>query len=135
MAQGLAPKDISTTKDAHDRFTFTLNYGTDYLFTSDFNLYIYLDDVLWMTVPIQYDSGTKAHVFTTDDITNIAVWIFVIFISSMIGFVMKDTEGQGTAAFMAVSVFASMVKIDFLWLTFFCILYFILRIVDRVIRE
>lgn len=88
--QGLLPKDITSTVDEHERYTFYLYNSIDYEFgsTDDITLSIYLDNELWRTITIEYDPDDEDEgVLQTDTISPIIVLIGIIILGVAIGLI------------------------------------------------
>lgn len=126
IAQGLSARDISSTKDEHDRFTFTLEDGTDYDLTdeSDFILYVYLDGGLWNSYTIEYDETPKIRIFQGVSIPAIAFMILWIFLPLIIGRTFKTVKG-GVNTFFGVGIFAVLFNTTLGWISVICTIFMI----------
>jgi hypothetical protein len=136
----LSAKDITSNCDDYDRCDFTLISGTDFKLSStdDIILYVYLDNNLWKTLTINYDNSNKNRVLNFSGLEskylNPLLAILILFLTLMIGLIFRSTDA-GTITFFVSSLLAGMISTSFLWLTVVITLYFIFKLIKRVISE
>lgn len=142
ISQGLTSlKDITSTKDILERFTFNLTNGTDFTTGQNLTVMIYLDEVFWRNYTIAYEQDTQTRYFQevseyiTERALNILLAIGILIVTISIGLLFKTTNA-GVTAFTVSSIIASLIQIQFLWLTAVTVLGLLLRwIVRKVIEE
>lgn len=137
-SQGLGREVL--TESTLDRYSFTLESNTDYSFTTtdDITLQVYLDNSLWKTITISYDTNDKNSLFNfsslTSTIFNPILFIALIMACVSIGLIFKN-HNAGFITFMIGSALISIITTQFLYLSLICALYFGLKQVRKVISE
>jgi hypothetical protein len=139
-ALGLSPKDITYLCDVYDRCPITLQSGVDYNLTSssDIALSVYIDNTLWATYTIDFDTSTKHRVlqFAGLDPTYIngLLIMLILMITLIVGSLFNNMQA-GIATFYVMIILAGMISTAFLWISVIITLYFVFRILQKVISE
>jgi hypothetical protein len=134
-SEGLSRKTLIS--DELERYAFTLVSGSDFSLTTtdDITLYVYLDNELWRTINVDYDTSDKTRTFNMPEtVSDILIGIALIFLTVLAGLIFKfQTIGKWT--FIIGGVFTGFLSTTYLWVSFICGAYLIFRIVKGVIGE
>ena len=133
---GLSARQVASI--SRGRYNGTLLSGTDYVDTTNDSIvvYIYVDDVNTANWTIDYSAPTRVFDLPSVDTETLGVLgaIGLVFVSGAIGMLFSSASA-GFTAFMFGSILLSLVSIQFLYLTLIAMLYFVLKLVRRVINE
>lgn len=136
--QALSYKTL--TCDELGRCTILLEAGIDFATTGTDDIYmdVYLDNVLWRTIRIVYDAETRNEIFAWDTLearyAKPILGIFILLATIITGLIFKNTEA-GITGFFISSLIAGIISTTYLWLTIIVGLYFVVKIMKRIISE
>lgn len=134
--RGLGNKTL--IKDNWNRYKIELSNGTDYLVNNQNDIYveIWVDGILKFNRTIDYktyDVNIENNNYDTNTFV-VAVGIIIIFVSGTFGFLFKNSS-VGFGVFMIGTLVASMITINFLWLSLIGVMYFALKGIGKILKE
>lgn len=134
---GLGTRELTNT--GRGKYNASLISGTDFSSSAsgDIVVYIYVDGVNIKNWTIEEKVPTRIFDISTDiddETLIVAGTIGLIFISGAIGMIFTSATA-GFSAFMIGSILMALVSVNFLYLSIVSLLYFVLKLIKRLISE
>ena len=102
--------------------------------TDDIYLNVYLDDELWRTIHIEYDSTSKTRIFNYSVGVNAVLLLGMIVISALCGATFRNTNA-GVTAWLISSIIAGFINSQFLWLSALSVVYVVMKLIRTMIED
>lgn len=135
VSLGLGQREL--TDSGRGKYNSTLISGTDFSAVSgDIVVYVYIDGVNAHNWTIVEKEPTNIFDLPTLDTDVVAVvgGIALVFVSGAIGMIFTSATA-GFTSFMVGSIFLGLINPAFLWLSLVSLIYFVIKLVSRVMKE